>query len=960
MEGVIEVLQAACGQNVNSVKQAENMLKMLEENQGFYSVLLDIFLAKNIDVNIRWMAIICFKNGILKQWRKVGENAMTSDEKISLRQKLMSRFDEEIPQLASQLAVVIGRIVRVDIRQWPQSIQITLQAVKSDNPLIQHRSLLTLNQIIKQLASKRLVTDRKVFQEISINIFNHLYECNSKYSDLILQCNNMEDIFKNIEMLILITKVSRKLLIHGPKDYTPETLQMQYVSSNLQYIEALMKYKHESTNANLNEKLEKQVILIMKILSELQETRAFSFLPVLEKVLKLCIEQILLSTNQTKFPMFTIYCSNLLRTIIKTYKNPKSDGDKNQLMLTAVSIKDKMLTAAVVEKICYHIITNHFPITQEDFEEWSNDPEEYIQTEAGESHKFLLRPCMETLYLGLFYEHKTLVIPLVLNCVKETNALNPTNLSTDHILKLSTVYKAVGLASYEIFDDLDFDVWFETNLMPILFTNERNLLLLRQHIIWMIGEWINVKFSKFNRVKLYDIVSVILTSENQDLVMKLTACKTLRTAIDDFDFVIEDFTPYINNIFISLCNLLMSVELCDTKMLVLNILSVMIERISDKVKDNASMLLQYLPKLWEISEAHNLLRGAVVNVLVHLVKGMDNDSAKFHLITLPIIQYSTSVEQDAHIYLLEDGLELWLSVMETSDHMTQDLLTLYQNIPPLLERATETFDVCVAITKLYLVIDANAFLETYGYKLCRLFNELFDHIKDTATSKITQIIKLSLQMSPVKTKTIFSDCLLKIIDYVIKDENYPPLMIEYITILGYLILYLPIEFQNFLEKYREMNQLSNIDDFMDVLLTTWFDKNDCMGLSDKKISAMSLASLLPHKAAFIMKRFGLILDFCVNVMYDLTKTTTSNEPESQVTDILVVSFNESQDDNQNDVSEMKQMKALQQDPIYTVILVDFIRDKLQETKQNYGDELFNQAMETLDMTVASQLKSLVL
>ena len=103
-------------------------------------------------------------------------------------------------------------------------------------------------------------------------------------------------------------------------------------------------------------------------------------------------------------------------------------------------------------------------------------------------------------------------------------------------------------------------------------------------------------------------------------------CKCLRSAVDDFDFEINDFTPFVNDIFLPLCKLLSNVELCDTKMSVLNVLSIIIERIGPQVKYNAHLLVQYLPELWELSEAHNLLRGAVLNVLVHLVKVLVQNS----------------------------------------------------------------------------------------------------------------------------------------------------------------------------------------------------------------------------------------------------------------------------------------------------------------------------------------------
>ena len=46
------------------------------------------------------------------------------------------------------------------------------------------------------------------------------------------------------------------------------------------------------------------------------------------------------------------------------------------------------------------------------------------------------------------------------------------------------VYKAVGLASYELFHDLDFDVWFETKLVGLLSLPLKQVPVLQQHVLW--------------------------------------------------------------------------------------------------------------------------------------------------------------------------------------------------------------------------------------------------------------------------------------------------------------------------------------------------------------------------------------------------------------------------------------------------------------------------------------------
>lgn len=67
---VYQALQFACSQDPTLLKQAELKLSEWEIQPGFYSTLLNIFTNHQIDVNVRWMAVVYFKNGINKYWRK--------------------------------------------------------------------------------------------------------------------------------------------------------------------------------------------------------------------------------------------------------------------------------------------------------------------------------------------------------------------------------------------------------------------------------------------------------------------------------------------------------------------------------------------------------------------------------------------------------------------------------------------------------------------------------------------------------------------------------------------------------------------------------------------------------------------------------------------------------------------------------------------------------------------------
>ncbi|CAB1320122.1 unnamed protein product, partial [Coregonus sp. 'balchen'] len=106
----------------------------------------NIFNNHMLDVNVRWLAVLYFKNGIDRYWRRVAPNALSEEEKTSLRAGLITNFNEPV-------------------NQWPELIPILLESVKGQDGLQQHRALLTFYHVTKTLASKRLAQDKRLFQD---------------------------------------------------------------------------------------------------------------------------------------------------------------------------------------------------------------------------------------------------------------------------------------------------------------------------------------------------------------------------------------------------------------------------------------------------------------------------------------------------------------------------------------------------------------------------------------------------------------------------------------------------------------------------------------------------------------------------------------------------------------------------------------------------------------------------
>lgn len=94
-----------------------------------------------------------------------------------------------------------------------------------------------------------------------------------------------------------------------------------------------------------------------------------------------------------------------------------------------------------------------------------------------------------------------------------------------------------------------------------------------------------------------------------------------------------------------LFQLLLDCRECDTKMKVLNVLSLLMERMGVAIQPHVSALLQHMPQLWAESEhqSASMLRCVILSTLTNITRSLGPVSAQLHSFALPIIQFATDV-----------------------------------------------------------------------------------------------------------------------------------------------------------------------------------------------------------------------------------------------------------------------------------------------------------------------------
>ncbi|XP_028914814.1 importin-11 isoform X2 [Ornithorhynchus anatinus] len=924
---VLRVLTQATSQDTAVLKPAEEQLKQWETQPGFYSVLLNIFTNHALDINVRWLAVLYFKNGIDRYWRRVAPHAISEEEKSTLRAGLITNFNEPVNQIATQIAVLIAKVARLDCpRQWPELIPTLIESVKVQEDLRQHRALLTFYHVTKTLASKRLAADRKLFYDLASGIYSFACSLWNHHTDTFLQQNSPRDgaaLLNSLERTLLSLKVLRKLTVHGFVEPHKNVEVMGFLHAIFERLKQFLEFSRSvGSDHACRDRLEKTIILFTKVLLDFLDQHPFSFTQLIQRSLEFAVGYVFTEAGEgVAFERFIVQCMNLIKMIVKNYayKPSKNFEDSSPETLEAHKIKMAFFTYPTLTEICRRLVTHYFLLTEEELTMWEEDPEGFTAEETGgDSWKYSLRPCTEVLFIDIFHEYNQTLTPVLLEMVQTLQG--PTNVdNTNALLIKDAVYNAVGLAAYELFDSVDFDQWFKNQLLPELHVTHNRYKPLRRRVIWLIGQWISVKFKSDLRPMLYEAICNLL--QDQDLVVRIETATTLKLTVDDFEFRTEQFLPYLDTVFTLLFQLLQQVTECDTKMHVLHVLSCVIERVSVQIRPYVGCLVQYLPLLWKQSEEHNMLRCAILTTLIHLVQGLGADSKNLYPFLLPVIQLSTDVSLPPHVYLLEDGLELWVVTLENSPCLTPELLRIFQNMSPLLELSSENLRTCFKIINGYIFLSSTEFLQTYAAGLCQSFCELLKEITTEGQVQVLKVVENVLKVNP----------------------GLGPQMFQPI---------LPGVFKGIID--GEMDQL------LGNMIEMWVDRMDNITQPERrKLSALALLSLLPSDNSVIQDKFCGIVNISVEGLHDVM----TEDPETRTyKDCMLMSpceepkaSEEEEEEPPTEQDKRKKRLALK-DPVHTVSLQQFVYEKLKAQQELLGELGFQALMETVDTEIVTQLQ----
>ncbi|CAG8727291.1 11518_t:CDS:2, partial [Funneliformis mosseae] len=329
----------------------------------------------------------------------------------------------------------------------------------------------------------------------------------------------------------------------------------------------------------------------------------------------------------------------------------------NRLSEAFKILEEQILTPSFVETLAELLISSYLILRKEDLIMWEEDPEGWVNFDETDHWEYHIRPCAEKVFTDLITQYRDPLSSKMLELLGNA-ALSQSN----NLFVKDAIYCAVGLGSHELYDVLDFDSWLVNNLLIEAANNDPSFKIIRRRIAWVIGRWVCVKLSKENRPRVYDVMSYLINPE-EDLVVRMTAAINLR---NEWDFDSDGFVLYLDRAITLLTRLIGEVKQFESRMKILNCLSLIVERMDSLIAPFSEKITNLLPTLWQVAQSEYLFKPAILVILTKLVQALWEQSISLHEFIIPIIQYSVSTNTEEHVYLLEDGLDLWLAILENT------------------------------------------------------------------------------------------------------------------------------------------------------------------------------------------------------------------------------------------------------------------------------------------------------
>ncbi|KAG0500825.1 hypothetical protein HPP92_000897 [Vanilla planifolia] len=605
----------------------------------------------------------------------------------------------------------------------------------------------------------------------------------------------------------------------------------------------------------------------------------------------------------------------------------------------------------------------YFTYTPKDLAEWYQNSESFHHEQDMLQWTEKLRPCAEALYIVLFENYRDLLAPVVLSILQEAMSASPpleSEINPAMLLK-DAAYSAAGHVYHELSSYLNFSDWFAGSLSIELSNDHPNMLIIHRKIALVLGQWVS-EIKGDTRKQVYHALIRLL--QDNDIAVRLAACRSLCYLVQDSNFSEQECFDLLSTCW-SLCfKLVEEVVVFDSKVQVLNLISVLIEHVGEKITPFAGQLMNFFQKMWEESVNENLLQIQILAALRNFVCSLGYHSYVCYNMLLPILQKGIDLDNPDAFNLLEDSVLLWDAVLSHATSMVPQLMDLFPSLVTILERSFDHLQVVVEIIEAYIIFGGAEFLNQYASSVAKLLDGIVGNVNDKGLLSTIPILDILIQCFPLEAPPLVSGVLQKLILICLSGEDdRNPSRTAVRTSSGAVLARLLVMNTNYLAHLAlepslmlalQQAGLSVNQNILLCLVDVWVDKIDNTTFIQRKTYALALAIILSLRVPEVIDKLDDILSVCTTVILG-GKVDESQEDSSG--DTTSSSWhNENIGYHGVPSKELRRRQIKDSDPIKQLSLECMLRDNLHVCAAFLGESCVHAAMSRIHPSAFAQLQ----
>jgi hypothetical protein len=227
--------------------------------------------------------------------------------------------------------------------------------------------------------------------------------------------------------------------------------------------------------------------------------------------------------------------------------------------------------------------------------------------------------------------------------------------------------------------------------------------------------------------------------------------------------------------------------------------------------------------------------------------------------------FSVDVTQEHHVYLLEDGLELYHTTLQHAPHLTVQMSALLPPVLALLDRGDECVKLGLMAAESAVMLGGDAVLGAHGAALATMLEPLVGNVPPSGAAVLCRLVNLVLIGFPAAGTNLLERVLHAVLMTVLEyghavSSEVGGVYAHYATVFARLLLVNP---DAFCELCGAIAARAGAD-AIGPLLDLWLDKFDAVSEQrSRKLSVLALAACLggyPALDPYLLPRFPLVVD----------------------------------------------------------------------------------------------------